>query len=253
MKNLPILFATALLALFSASCTNGSDEPQSTSSDSQGSVSSSSQGNVSSSSVNNNSTSNGNCDSQAAENGQAYQYEEAIKYTRGDLTIYIADKGYDYDNREFYLKEKTMIKVGTMNNGEVSLVLPPNVDSRFLFKIEEEKIPDGMEIEPLGVEVLIYPDKLRLVDKSGKYIGDLVYAKKASDTEFYFVDYWYFSENAKINGTTNSEKIEYKIDAKKGWNKVYRRAKLLTDQSSESYLTTDLCNIPDGLKWIVSE
>jgi hypothetical protein len=244
MKNLSILFATALLVLFSTSCTSGGDDPPSTSSDSQS--------NVSSSSVNNNSTSNGNCDSQAAENGQAYQYEDAIKYTRGDLTIYIADKDYDYDNREFYLEEETMLKVGTMNNGEVSHDLPPNVDSRFLIKMEGE-IPDSMEFKPLGVEVLISNDPLRLVDKNGKYIGDLRYAKKASDTEYHFVNYWYFSENTKINSTTIG-KNEYKIDAKKGWNKIYWHAKFLPDTSSDShYVTTDLCNVPDGLKWIASE
>jgi hypothetical protein len=46
---------------------------------------------------------------------------------------------------------------------------------------------------------------------------------------------------------------EYKIDAEKGWNKVYFRAKLLADQSSETYSTTDLSKIPEGLKWIVDE
>jgi len=191
---------------------------------------------------------NGSYGSQAAENGQTYQYEDETKYTRGDLTIYMADKR-NPANGQPILTEETMLFAGTMSNGEISLVLPQNVDSRFLTKID--KVPPDMEVKPLGVEVWFNTDPLRLIDNNGEHIGDLRYVKKTSDTEYHFVYYWYFSENTKINGTTG--KTEYKIEATKGWKKIYHRAKILADQSSESYITTDLSKVPDGLKWLVTE
>jgi hypothetical protein len=68
--------------------------------------------------------------------------------------------------------------------------LPKNVDSRFLDIIN--KAPPGMEVKPLGVEALFYTDRLRLLDNSGKHVGNLQYYKIASDTEYYVVYYWYF-------------------------------------------------------------
>jgi hypothetical protein len=160
-------------------------------------------------------------------------------------TIYLADK-LD-QNYNLILTEETMIEAGTMSNGEVSLSLPGNVYSRFLTKIDEA--PPGMEVEPLGVEVWFYKDGLRLIDNGGKHIGNLRYFKKASDTEYHYVYYWYFSGNAKISGTVGGS--EYKIDAEKGWNKVYAHINILADGSAESYFTTDLSKVPEGLKWIV--
>jgi len=190
---------------------------------------------------------NGTYGTQAAENGQVYQKDDA-KYTREDLTIYMAQERDQ--NGHLMLTEETMFEVGTISNGEVSLALPKNVDSRFLTKID--KLSPGVEIKPLGVEAFLYLDKLRLIDNSGKHIGNLVYCKIASDTEYHCVYYGYFLENLKISGTTQY-KDEYKIDAKEGWNKIYVRNKQLADQSSESYITTDLSKVPDGLKWIVTE
>jgi hypothetical protein len=60
-----------------------------------------------------------------------------------------------------------------------------------------------------------------------------------------------FSGNVKINGAVGND--EYKIDAKKGWNKVYARVNIITDELLEWYFTTDLSEVPDGLKWIVEE
>jgi len=195
------------------------------------------------------STSNGSYGSQAAENGQVYnKYEDDKKYTSGGLTIYMAEERDR--NGELILTGESMLEIGTMSNGEVSLALPQNVNSHFLIKIDEA--PFGMEVKPLGVEVWFYTGPLRLIDNRKKYVGDLRYYKKANATEYHYVDYWYFSENAKINSNIASEEGEYKIDAKKGWNKVYIRIKH-TAESIEPYFTTDLSEVPDGLKWIVEE
>jgi len=194
------------------------------------------------------SNNNGEYGLQSAENGQVYKYEDDEKYTLGGLRIYMADK-HDHNNGHLILTEETMLEVGTMSNGEVSLALPQNVNSRFLTKIDEA--PSGMTVKPLGVEVWFYTTSLRLIDKDGKHVGDLRYGKKASETEYHYVDYWYFLENLKINGIVG--KIEYHIEAKQGWNKVYLRSKRLADQSSEHYATTDLSKVPDGLKWFAVE
>jgi len=233
----------AALSLILSCSSEPTDENTPSSGSNSGNVAKSS----SSSIGNNNSASNGNNGSQAMENGPAYRHEDEKKYTGENLKIYMADKRDQ--NYDLILTEETMLEIGTMNNGEVSLALPQSVDSRFLTKIDEA--PPGMEVKPLGVKVLFYKDRLRLIDNSGKYIGNLQYCKKASDTEYHYVYHWYFSENTKISGIVG--KIEYKIDAKKGWNKIYLHTKLLADQSSESYFTTDLSKVPDGLKWLVGE
>jgi len=149
------------------------------------------------------------------------------------------------------LERKLMFEVGTISNGKVSLDLPKKVDSH-LSKIDE--VLYDVEINPLGVEALFHANPLMLMDNSGKHIGNLRYYEKASDTEYHSVYYWYFSENVQINSTAEwYDENEYKIDAKKGWNKIYARTELISNQSTKSYFTTDLSKIPAGLKWIVEE
>jgi hypothetical protein len=229
MKN---LFFSLALALFCISCSG--DGGNSTSS-----------------------SSNGGNGGSLAENGQAMvpnNNGEAEKPYTNSGKIYLADK---HDNMGLpILTDFTMLEAGTISNGEITLALPRNVDSRFLEKINVDEIP--LIIEPLDVEVWFYNDPLRIIDNSGKYIGNLLYRKIISDTEdymeYHYVRYWYFSKNAKINGTVGNNRYrnEYHIDAKQGWNKVYVHYKNL-DQSVEIYYTTDLSQVPDGLKWTVRE
>jgi len=232
----------AALSLILSCSSEPTDENTPSSGSNSGNVAKSS----SSSIGNNNSASNGNNGSQAMENGPAYRHEDEKKYTGENLKIYMADKRDQ--NYDLILTEETMLEIGTMNNGEVSLALPQSVNSRFLTKIDEA--PPGMEFKPLGVEVWFYKYELRLIDNSRKHLCNLRYYKKAGDMDYY-VYYWYFSGNVKINGIVGGS--EYNIDAKKGWNKVYARIKHLADQSVETYFATDLSKVPDGLKWLVEE
>jgi len=225
MKNLPIIFATVLLALFFASCTSNGDEPSSTSSDSQGNISSDSQGNMS---------------------GQVINRETQKPYT-GSGKIYMAD---EYSSRgNLILTEETMLLVGTMDNGKITFNLPENVDSRFLRKIDNA--PSGMNVEPLGVEVLFYTSAFRLIDNGRNHIGNVMYGKLGRD-ENHIISYCYFSKDGKISGIVHDEEgmaVKYEIDAKKGWNKFYMQF----DEDSYVLTTTDLSKAPKGLEWIIGE
>jgi len=204
----------------------------------------------SSSNSNSNSTSNGNYGSQAAENGQAYNMETEKPY-KVSSKIYMADKN---DLQLVPTFDDAKIEVGTMSNGEIFLNLPENIDSRYLTKLNFA--PTGINVEPLGTEMWFQVTPLRLIDNNGNHIGNLTYAKMESDVESYRVLYWYFSKNTKINGSfkENFEEgdvtFEYKIDAKKGWNKFYMYVSV---NEMKITITTDLSNTPDGLKWLVKE
>jgi hypothetical protein len=219
MKKIPVLFATALFALLSFSCSsdNGDDHAE------QGQVISE----------------------------QVYHYRTQNPYT-GSGKVYMGDK--KDGNGKFILTEENMLLVGTVNNGKITINLPKSVDSRFMEKIES--VPAGMNVnfEPFGVEMWFYTESLRLIDNNGNYIGDIDYMKIDIDSnKIYNVSYMYFSEAMKINGLREEENetIEYEIDAKKGWNKIYWEVSVDTNTRFVSaFLTTDLSDVPDGLMWL---
>jgi len=227
MKKLFIVFAVALFALFFASCSSNGDDPTpSTSSNSQG---------------------NGDAAGCFETSGQLIDEKTGQPYTGGGK-VYIAEKFSNGGN--LILTEEDMIFIGTMNDGIITFNCPENVDSRFLMEV---KAAPGVEVEPLGVEALLYTEAFRLIGSNGEHIGNIRY-KKQNDPEFYTITYGYFSEEVKINGEYHSEHGDgYKLemDAKKGWNKIYA---LITDLGDEYYSvfeTTDLGKAPDGLEWTI--
>ncbi|MDR2583099.1 MAG: hypothetical protein LBC75_06435 [Fibromonadaceae bacterium] len=224
MKNLPIIFATALLALLSASCTSGGDEPPSISSDSQNNA------------------------GDFEMSGQVINVKTQKPYT-GSGKIYMAERRNSKGN--LILTEETMLLVGTMKNGEIAFDLP-TVDSRFLLGVGN--VPAGMEVEPLSAKGLIYTDAFRLIDDNGKHIGDIRYAKE-SDDENHRISYCYFSEDVKMNGTIRYDDedgttMKYEMETKKGWNKFYWSANKNTHSVLE---TTDLSKVSNGLIWMLWE
>jgi len=224
MKKLAVIFTTALLALFSASCSSGGDDPPSISSDSQNNI--------------------GNFENP----GQITNMETEKPYT-GNGKIYMSGEKRD-SNDQPILTAETMVEAGVMNKGKITFALPKNVDSRFLLKIDYN--PPGIEVKPLGVEVWFYVDPFRLLS-NGKHIGNLEYAKILNDGTSHKITYCYFSKDANINGHIEVPElsgVEYKVEAKKGWNKIYLRVNINT---GSFYATTNLNEAPDGLKWIVEE
>jgi len=220
MKN---LFLSLIVALFYISCSSDNSNPASNSSN-----------------VGNNSS--------LVENGQAMipnKNGEAEKPYIGNGKIYLAN---DNNKDNITLTNPTMLEIGTLSNGEITIALPANVDSRFLKKIEW--MPEGLTVEPLGVEAILYADSLRIFD-DGKYIANLKYIKTDKDGTEHSVSYWYFSKDTRMNGRIKDMNgIMYKVEAKEGWNKVYIKINV---NDISAYYTTDLSEVPDGLAWIISE
>jgi len=237
-----ILFSLAV-ALFYISCSGDGNEPTSSSSSGKNSDLSSNSNNPTSGSSN-----GGNGDT-LAENGQAMipdKNGEADKPYTGNSKIYLADIR-DTNNGNLILTEEAMLEAGIMSNGEVTLALPTNIDSRFLIKVETA--PAGLNVEPLGVEIWFYNDPFRLLN-NGKHTGDLEYAK-ISNGIYHKITYYYFSKDAKINGSLEEGGgIEFKIEAKEGWNKIYFKMNI---EDESGYITTDLSEVPDRLAWLMWE
>ncbi|MDR2581959.1 MAG: hypothetical protein LBC75_00580 [Fibromonadaceae bacterium] len=217
------LFFSLVVALFYLSCSNGGG----------GSTSSSS---------------NGGNGSSLAENQVMIPNEngEAEKPYKNSGKIYLADVR-NHSNGQPILTDSTIVEAGTIINGDVVLTLPTNIDSRFLKKMESA--PAGLNVEPLGVEIWFYTDPFRLLS-NGKHTGNLEYAKKSNGV-YHRIVYWYFSKDAKINGSNGEGGgIEYKIEAKKYWNKIYFKMDI---EDESAYITTDLSKVPDGLAWLIWE
>jgi len=86
---------------------------------------------------------------------------------------------------------------------------------------------------------------------NGEHIGELQYAKITNDNVIHKISYLYFSKDTNMKGSVNAAGgFEYKIEAKKGWNKVYHK---INYNDGSAYVTTNLSEVPDGLAWIVSE
>jgi hypothetical protein len=221
-----LFFAAALFALFSASCSSNGNEPPD---------SSNSQVNV---------QSNTGCFETA---GQIIDRDTKKPYT-GNGKVYLVEEREKHTGK-LILTDETMLLVGTVDNGKITFNCPSSVDSRFLTKSDKAP-PKGMTIEPLNVEGWFYSSPFRLMDNSNKYIGDLWYAK-IDDTESHLISIMYFSKDVKINGIENDGEggiTNFKINAKKGWNRYYR----IIDESDSGTITTDLSKVPDGLEWICS-
>ena len=157
------------------------------------------------------------------------------KLYTGSGKIYMTDQSMFTE-----VTEETMLEVGIMNNGKITLALPENVDSRFL----EYPV---MYAEPPDVEAWRYTQPLRLVSNSGKHIGDLIY-QMVDEIEYRRIFYWYFSKDAKINYPIYNFETDtciYNIDAEKGWNKVY----FYTNFVSKACYTTDSSEASNGM-WL---
>jgi hypothetical protein len=147
-------------------------------------------------------------------------------------------------------KQDSMLEIGAMSNGKITLSLPAKVDLFFLEELDSE-----FNAEPPDSEAWLYVYPLRLVNSAGEHIGDLEY-EKITNSKIHKMSYWYFSKDTRINASFVQEEnnLELQIDAKKGWNKVHYYA--LYDVNIvglKIYMTTDLSEVPDDLKWVITE
>jgi hypothetical protein len=151
--------------------------------------------------------------------------------------------------------EEAMFEVGTMRNGKVTLALPENVDSRFLRELHQTMLwgpmyLSGMYNDPPDAKVWTDMKPLRLVDNSGKHIGNLEHLGLLSEEEDVYsrIFYWYFSKDTKINYPNDLECLFHK-NKKKGWNKIYFYT---TNFADKTCYTTDLSKAQNGFMWVVS-
>jgi hypothetical protein len=180
---------------------------------------------------------------------EVYDYETSEPYTGSGGKVYMAEERTSQG--ELMLTEETMLLVGSVNNGEIILNFPQSVDSRFLMVVGNSS--EGFRAEPPDAQVWFYTSSLRLIDDSGEYIGDIEYAKIIDNKEFHSISYLYTSKDLIIEGVqkpqeneVNGINAEFKINAKKGWNKIYR---YVNHKSKYGLLTADLSKVPNGLEW----
>jgi len=103
------------------------------------------------------------------------------------------------------------LKAGDVTNGIVKLELPENVPEEYL---EEDFESCSAPLK----DIKIFGGMFILTNSNKEYLGQLSirYLDKQIREE---IQYWYFSKAVK--GKTTCDDIEYDIDAKAGWNKIY--------------------------------
>jgi hypothetical protein len=182
---------------------------------------------------------------------EVYDYETAEPYTGIGGKVYMAEERTTQG--VLILTEETMLLIGSIDNGEIILNFPQSVDSHFLMTAGPS--PEGFRTEPSDAQVWFYTDPLRLIDDNGEHIGDIIYGKIIDDKEFHSISYLYTSKDLIIEGwdmahenTINGVNAEFKINAKRGWNKLHR---YVNQKSKYALITADLSKVPGGLEWIV--
>ena len=172
-----------------------------------------------------------------SENVDGNDYDD-IKYNqniylfkRDDFELYKGSgKIYmrDYNADPYRENPENMLEVGIVNNGKITISFPKTIDSRFL----TTKLNSEFDTEPEDVETLFYKASFMLMDNNGNYVGDLDYSSAAGIDSRSGIQFWYFSEDAKLKDEDVpiyvspgvayiSPKAFDRIDAKKGWNKIY--------------------------------
>ena len=198
------------------------------------------------------------------ETAQVYKYDDDNPTATPKEKSTISGKVYMVEERDkngnFIYADSTMLEIGKVENGMLTLNLPKEVDSRFLRKFspnvtDSTPIPPGLTIKPLDAEVLFYTDRLHIINESTEMEDarndNLFYvkfeAKNDTITEFHRITYIYSSKNLEYSGTVDDD--EFRINAKKGWNKVYWRSNSNKDKTYRDYITTNINEAPAGLVW----
>jgi len=118
---------------------------------------------------------------------------------------------------KMYLDEENLIDVGSVTNGIVNLNLPSNIPDVYL---EEEQV-EQCSSYPEGIKKFV--GSFELINSNGDiYTLKLDYAEGQIRER---IHYFYYSKTGKIICTNDDGEgfIEIiDIDAKAGWNKIYR-------------------------------
>jgi hypothetical protein len=167
--------------------------------------------------------------------GEAGQlYTNSLALYKGNGKVYMGDN----------------FEVGTVNNGKIAFNFPQIVDTNFLQRYYS--IPSKSNVNPEGAQIWAYTQALRLIDDNGEYVGEIRNIMNIMPVQ-YNASCWYFSEETEMNGYQENEedgtRIEFAINSKKGWNKIYIS---FFEESDNSVMATGL-SVPEEFMWVLWE
>lgn len=281
-----LIFALA----FTISCSSSDDDNDNISSNSDnGTLSSSSDNGTpsgsSSSVIGNASSSSNNAGSSSSfggsginfiENSQIYicDDDQCSKYT-GDGVIkmwFIKQACYDGDDIDYCECQGNsdcafFVDVGTVTSGIVSLNLPTNVPEQYLvdwnalaeYFSDEDELIDGISVIPTDIKSNIANFGILFSNESELEMvwirGELQSIGNTRRGEE--IHYWYFSEPATIDGTTEffnnffnyNVETTFQINANVGWNRIYMayEDKININKEFWKYTTSNL--LTKDVKW----
>ena len=244
MKLLKFLFAMAITAFFSA-CSGDTDNEHGT--------------DISSSSAIGASSSDGS-GSDFAINPQIYSrsYNEETD-------------GYNYQKWtgngvvKLRLTDGTLIDIGNVVNGMVTVEFPANISEQYLFnvnnQIEHPSVIQYPSVSPENAKMYIANFVLATNERTvNMVIQGRSQRDNASISEM--IRFWYSSEPVKITGPAKYNDYEdtieymYDMDLKIGWNKFYSSIESIEEYNSyesNGIISTDPSILTTDLKWIFSE
>jgi hypothetical protein len=173
----------------------------------------------------------------------------------GDIQL-ILEKEDENENLLF----SDISPIGTIQNGQIALNLPENLDNKYLYTSDELFMPcKGNISAPQGLLAFFaeYIDAI-IPDKSQCHLVLRSLSLLAIDEYAFFV---YSSQAGKITGTTTCnesnyhETTTYDMNFSKGWNIVYLKVNDLYDDArgyddSESFYSTNSNIITSELMWV---
>jgi hypothetical protein len=173
-----------------------------------------------------------------------WQHQGGGAYT-GDLTVKIAV----YDGDFGYLD------AGAISAGKLTLDLP-SLDAKYSSALKAGHFnKEGITVSPEDANYHI-ADFYVFAGKEEAAVekGSLGYFKETSDAAVEDeVLYYYLDKDASVTGTYidyDDTTYSYSITGKAGWNRIWKHPS--PDGTTETETeTTDLSDIPDGMKWIV--
>jgi len=156
-----------------------------------------------------------NENSQVYKNGTAYEGSGIIKIRVRDEDSKIID----------------YINAGNVTDGIVDLKLPQTISDKYLLESF-----DGVQGCTGDLDIKSFDAEFRLDSNDGDYIGNLDIGD--DDNE---IMYSYFSKAGKITCKLDDGKMLININAKKGWNSIYRHyGKNNVETSTNNILTKEV-------------
>jgi len=177
------------------------------------------------------------------ENGTLYTGNGIIEATSG--VTYYSDKGYEWDH----------LNAGNVTNGIVNLNLPQTIPNEYLRDFLGEENQRSCTSYPENIKM--FGGGFVLTNSNKDYIGSL--STQFDDEQiFELFTYVYFTKAGKITCNLQGEKGGgwkeiSNIDAKNGWNKLYKRSYSKDGVSIEEISTNNILTKEKEMKWVIEQ